>query len=199
MKFFELLRGAKARQPSGTRRYVVQVVFCPLTGPIPDSRTTYDYEWALATPPRVGDRVFVRGGDGRHAEAAITSVGEAVSKTRVLDLAPVYRVATDEDMREATAAEERARARADEEERAWLRVMRKAAGLPTPGRVSAKLPERFPSVPPATGTASPEKANEYGRAWWRAYKRAEERGHDSEEVQAFRSLAHRWYAIRDKG
>src|SRR5699024_11892889 len=80
-------------------------------------------------------------------------------------------------------------------EQAWLNMARRAAGLPTPGRARKAPPEGYKDLPPVDGDAPPEKAHRHGNGWWRAFKAAERHGRPAEEVEAFASIARRWYQI----
>lgn len=148
----------------------------------------YVYAWALEETPEVGQRVRVPGMDGP-AWAMVIGVDDATpDETGAHEVKNVTRLATSEEVAKAQAKSER-------ELNGWLDMMRRAAGLATPGRARQKVPPGFPEIPPADGTAAPEVAAEYGSAWFRAFKSARV----EDETKKFKSLAYRWYAIRDRG
>lgn len=156
------------------------------------------YTWSLAEEPRLGDRVFVRGGGGESAPAVIVGV-DAVRPEGYSwdDLAPVFRYATDQELE---AARDKARRRAErgiKDEQAWLNMARRAAGLPTPGRARRSPPEGFSALPPVDGEATRSGAARNGNVWWRASKAAERLGRPTEEVETFASIARNWYRVRD--
>lgn len=147
----------------------------------------YAYRWTLQMPPEIGARVIVPGGDGRNAEAVIVGFGTEYTGT----LNSVRRVASAE---EVTVAWDKA----SEDERVWLDLAARAAGFPASTR-RRKVPDGFPSIAPIDGAATAAEADDYGRMWWRAYKRAEEAGRPAEEIKRLSDIAHRWYAVRDNG
>lgn len=176
------------------RSRVVLVSFRELTSEKPaDASHAYAYCWDLASPPEVGDRVWVPGGDGRAAAAVVAAVDAPLPRGYAFaELKAATRLVAAEEIAEA-----KAKATADRD--AWLNMARRAAGLAVPGRAPTKPPLGFDPIPPADGTASARQAGEFGRVWWRAFKQAEGAGRDAEEVSAYRAIAHRWYAIREKG
>ena len=177
----------------------MQVVFRQLAEPLPADYTGYTYRWTLGVLPQIGDRVLVRGGDGRAAPAVVVAVGvRPPAGYSESELSEVIRVASAEEIDRSATRIERANIRAANDAEAWLRMMRRAAGLPTPGKARANAPAGFPPIPPAGGTASKEAADEFSRSWGKARRLAEDRGHDSDEVKAFTSLMFRWRAIRDR-
>lgn len=173
------------------RRRIVSVSFRELTSDTPPNADhAYAYIWELSGAPSVGERVWVRGGDGRKAAAVIAAVN--VRPPRGMTLAKVMAKI---DPIEVAGARDSAVA----DETAWLNMARRAAGLPATGRARTKVPTGFPAIAPVDGKGSGEDAAEYGRMWWRVFKAAEERGWPASEVKQLKSIAHRWYAVRDKG
>ncbi|TFV81468.1 hypothetical protein E4V99_10710 [Microbacterium sp. dk485] len=158
-----------------------------------DASHAHAYTWDLPTPPEVGTRVWVPGSDDRPAAATVAAVDASVPRGYTLaELKAITRLITAQEIADA-----KAKVAADRD--AWLDMARRAAGLAVAGRARTKPPSGFDPIPPADGTASARKAGEFGRVWWRAFKQAEEAGRDPEEISAYRAIAHRWYAIRDKG
>lgn len=167
----------------------VQVKFRDLHAPVPEADgREYTYSWPLPQTPQIGDRVIVPGADGP-APAVIVALGVGPSAVGTR-LEPVRRMVTTE---EVAAAHQR---HADAQER-WFNIARRAAGLPTKSR-ARKIPDGFPDIPPVDGTADRNNADRFGRGWWRIYKQAEESQRDAEELKRFKSIAYRWFAIRDK-
>lgn len=200
-----LIRGCQTRLGQGAirkmvfgfrkraRSRVVLVSFRELTSDKPaDASHAYAYKWDLASPPEVGTRVWVPGGDGRPAAAVVAAVDAPLPRGYTLaELKAATRLVTAREIADANA-----KVTADRD--AWLDMARRAAGLAVPGRARTKPPSGFDLIPPADGTASARQAGEFGRVWWRAFKQAEEAGRDTEEVSAYRAIAHRWYAMRDE-
>lgn len=146
----------------------------------------YSYTWNLRDFPHVGDFVLVPvEGDGPQL-AMIVGFNKA---PKDIELKTVLRKISNEEL--TAAAAEKA-----QEEEAWLDHARLAAGLPV-GDL-APFPEGYPVVPPASGDADPTAADAYGRGWWRIHKHAEENELPKSEIEAFKSIANRWFAIRDR-
>lgn len=146
------------------------------------------YIWRLKGAPEPGMRVLVPGMDGP-TWALVMGVDEATRQDVAgQELGQVSRRAT---------AQEEARGRAEHESarNAWLDMMRRAAGLPAPGDARRRVPDGYPEVPPAEGTAPPEEAGGYGLAWWRAHEAAR----DDEERERFETLGRRWDTIQKYG
>lgn len=154
----------------------------------------YAFTWNLPSMPEIGTRVVAPGANG--LSPAII-VGFDTNHRGALQT--IRRVASAEEIQRGATRYAEAQERQRREEEAWFRLARDAAGLPPRGPIPKSAPDRFPNIAPTEGTATTPKANEYGRMWWRAYKRAEEQGHPDDEVKRYRQLAHRWFAIRDKG
>ncbi|QTV80732.1 hypothetical protein [Microbacterium sp. NIBRBAC000506063] len=144
----------------------------------------YAYAWRLPQPPQLGDRVYVESG----SPAVVVGFGSNYRG----ELASVARFASPAEIAASTQ-----KVNADRD--TWLSMARRAADLPTNGSVPSNVPDGYPEVAPTDGVATAGDADSYGRMWWRAYKAAEEAEWPVGEVQRFRSIAHRWYAIRDKG
>lgn len=145
----------------------------------------YAYAWAMDSAPEIGDRVFVFDQNANEHPAIIVGFDTDYRG----DLLAVSRVATDEEISAASARSA---------ETIWLNMALREAGLPASGRARKSPPAGYPAIPPSNGDATAEDAGEYGRVWWRAYKLATELGRD-DDAKALRSIAHRWYAIRDRG
>lgn len=147
---------------------------------------TYVYYWPWKKPrPVLGWRVVVQGYDGQ-ASAVIVAMG--ATRDEMCGVKPVLKIATEEDIRQATA-------RYRKSAQGWLDMMRKAAGLKSTSRRTV-VPNGFPDIPPEriSGTiVPPPDADHYGSVWWKAYKLAR----DEEERKTFYSLAKRWYNVRD--
>ncbi|ALJ20407.1 hypothetical protein [Microbacterium sp. No. 7] len=168
---------------------IVSVSFRSLTSTTPaDPERAYAYVWELPESPVVGMRVIVPGGDGKSAPAVVAEVD--VTVPRSVDLKAVSRIVAPEEITAAHAHDM-------DEATAWLEMARKAAGLPSSTR-RRTAPQGYPPIAPADGEATPQEANEHGRMWWRAYKLAQEMNRDADEIKRFGSIAHRWYAIRDR-
>lgn len=177
-----------SRKPA---RRVVSVSFRDLTSATPpNADRAYAYEWTLPSPPAVGTRVVVPGGDGRAAFAMVAAVD--VPPPRGMSLKTVTRLVEEAEIEKAAAA-------AASDETAWLNMARRAAGLSTAGRVRSRVPDGFPPIAPVDGSATAEQAATYGRMWWRVFKAAQSLGWVRGEVMRVESIARRWYAVRDKG
>ena len=174
----------------GKKHTVVDVAFRALTSPPPEgTRGTYRYLWTLKQPPGVGYRLLVRGGDQKLAPVVVVNTEQTKD---IRGLSPVERIVTQAEMNAAVK-------KADGELLSWFRMARKAAGLPVKGRVATKPPGEHPQIPPADGDAKPDLADAHGRGWYRIWKRAEERGMPDDEAKAYKDLAYRWFAVRDRG
>lgn len=172
------------------KQHIVTVSYRDLTSKNPpNAEHGYAYVWLLPEAPTVGARVVVPGGDGKPAFAQIAAVD--VKPPKGLALKTVSRLVTDAEVAKAHAD-------ADVLEAAWLDMAKKAAGFPATTR-RRKAPEGFPEIMPVDGDASAQEAGEYGRMWWRATKVAEQRGESADVIKKFKSVASRWYAIRDRG
>lgn len=186
----------KKRPPKRPR--LIEIQYRDLDEEPRDGGRPYVYTWALKEDPEVGGRVFVRGGNGESTPAVIVGLNASRPENYSWDeLAPVFRFATSQELE---AARNKARRRAEKalkDEQAWLNMARRAAGLPTTGRARKAPPEGYKDLPPVDGDAPPEKAHRHGNGWWRAFKAAERHGRPAEEVEAFASIARRWYQKRD--
>lgn len=150
----------------------------------------YTYLWALETQPEIGTRVKVPGGDGALADAIIVAFGMGES-AQGLQLKKVRRTVTQEEVDKAHAKQQR-------DLNSWLNMARREAGLTTKGKPRENPPGDYPPIAPATGEASSRTAGNYGNMWWKAYKAAQKANRPQEEIEAFSTIAHRWYAIRDQ-
>lgn len=166
----------------------VRVTFRDIAEPLPRVHGRgYVYKWGLREAAMEGMRVLVPGMDGT-AWAVVIGVDDATrEELRQYELSEVIRTATAEEVAKGQAGYER-------DLNAWLNMMRRAAGLATKGRARTRVPNGYPEIPPADGTATPNVAGQYGSAWWRAYKSAR----DEEEAKRFQSLGHRWYAVQKR-
>lgn len=169
-------------------RYV-RVTFRDITEPPPKVHGRgYVYRWPLNEPPELGARVLVPGLDGP-AWTVIIGLDDATREDlEHHELKDVIRLATPQEVANGEAIQQAA-------ENAWLDMMRRAAGLATRGRPRNRVPDGYPEIPPADGTAPPDLARAHGSAWWRASKSAR----DDEERKRFENLGHRWYAIQQRG
>ncbi|QUY60843.1 hypothetical protein [Gulosibacter molinativorax] len=165
---------------------VVQVTYVESVTDQSTGGMGYSYTWGLSELPKVGDFVLAPVEGEEPKLAMIVGFDKAPEG---IELKSVLRKITDEEM--IAAAAERAA-----EEEAWLDHARLAVGLPV-GDVGP-FPEGYPVVPPATGDADPTAADAYGRGWWRIYKHAEENELPASEIEAFKTAANRWFAIRDR-
>lgn len=163
----------------------VQVIF--LNDSDLDDPPAYTYLWALPTPPSLGSVVEVPA-RGETARATIVFVG-ASPESEGMQLKYVTRIITDQELEQE--AFERAQALD-----AWFDHARATAGLPT-GDLKP-FPSGYPTIPPVSGTADRATADEYGRGWWKIYKRAEEEHLEQEAIDAFHTTAKGWFAIRDR-
>lgn len=149
----------------------------------------YAFLWPLRESPTPGTRVVVPGMDGQ-AFGVVLRAATATDVKGLGQLKPVQRLATTDEIATAKAKQ------VAEAERFWTQS-RIAAGLDTGRR--AKVTGDFPEIHPASGPASEKDADVYGRGWYGIWKRAEEAGRAPDEQAAYRTLAYRWFAIRDKG
>jgi hypothetical protein len=175
----------------GKKAPVVRIAYRDLTRPAPnwdpnDLDRGYAYTWPFKQQTKIGDRVIVEHSRGQ--AAVVVGFGTNYRD----DLSAIHHLATDAEI-------EAARKRAAKEEVAWLTMARKAAGLPTSGRVRSHPPEGFPDVAPTEGAASASEAGQFGNMWWRVFKSAQTAKWPREEVARIKSIARRWYAVRDKG
>lgn len=149
----------------------------------------YAFSWPLRESPTPGTRVVVPGMDGQ-AFGVVLRAATAKDLKGLGQLKPVRRLATTKEIESANAKQ------VAEADKFWTQS-RIAAGLDTGRR--AKVTGDFPDIQPASGSASKSDADVYGRGWYRIWKRAEEAGRAPDEQAAYRALAYRWFAIRDKG
>lgn len=193
-KFSAALRTVVSALADAGKTTVVRVAFVDLAKPAPDPDRVrgYNYAWTLGGQPEPGDRVVVPGIDGP-AYGVVVEVKNRTPRELASDerswgatIKPVRRMVTADEMAKA-----RSKAAADLD--AWLDMARRAAGLPTRSR-RRKVPEGYPDIPPADGQAGLVEADHYGSVWWKAYKNAR----SDDEKKSFGSVAHRWYAIRDR-
>lgn len=164
---------------------IVRVTFHDLDDPgikHPEEKRGYCYAWPLPGIPVVGDRVLVPGMDGL-ADAEIVGFGltDGITESELKSVARL------------TLSAEAARVRDQAYLDAWLDSACRAVGLPAKTRQKKWPKEYYPDPPPTNGSTSRDKADEYGRIWWRIAKNAR----DKEEEQAFYRVAHHWYKIRD--
>ncbi|MGC0252687.1 hypothetical protein [Pseudactinotalea sp. Z1748] len=149
----------------------------------------YAYLWPFSTPPQVGDWAVAPGIDGP-APVIVGALG-APASAHGLELKSLLKEIPGSDVAQA-------RAKREEVEHRWLDYARSLTTLPTPGAAPRKPPAGFDPLPPAEGPAGMQKADEYGRAWWRAYALAGELGRSTEEVEAFKSISKDWFKLRDE-
>lgn len=147
----------------------------------------YAYLWPFPEKPEVGDWAIAPGVDGP-ATVVVGHLGLPASARGMALKALLERI----------PPESVARARARDEAAAcqWLDYARQASGLDhQDGR---RPPPGFDVLSPAQGPAEPDKADDYGRAWWRAYNLAQEMGRPSDEVAAFKAIGQDWFRLRDR-
>ena len=150
---------------------------------------TYDYTWPFKEDPQVGQWVYVEGHSGR-TTAVIYAIGghgrHGGPESPVLGLVPQKTV-------------DAALAKHNKAISNYFDQARKQVGLPFKGRVGTTTPEHWKPIPPfKTNNYTAAQADEYGRAWWRIHKQAEEHSRPSDEVRAYKSAAYAWFARRDK-
>lgn len=149
----------------------------------------YAYVWPFPEPPRIGDWAIAPGWDGP-ASVVVGRVGIPASaagetlKTLVKRIPPEH--------------VEQARAEKDQVKQRWLAYARHVADIPTEGAPVTAPPSGFDPLPPARGTAPAETADEYGRAWSRAYNLALELNRPADEVAEFKKIRTGWFRLRDQ-
>lgn len=184
-----LIRWRKTRKPKNGPPRTVGVVFTPLHREPWQDATVYTYLWTLPDEPFDGARVIVPGSE-EPSPAVVVEVDRVPDPG--LELVAVKRLVS---QREVDVAAREVEGRRD----LWLSMARHAAGVPGAEYVPAEPVEGYPIIAPVTGHASPADSDRFGKMWWRAYRIAQDLGLDSAEVRAYESLAHRWFAVRDRG
>lgn len=149
----------------------------------------YAYLWPFSTQPQVGNWAVAPGSDGP-APVIVGALG-APASARGLELKSLLKQISVSDVAEA-------RARREEVEHRWLDYARSLTTLPITGSAPRKPPAGFDRLPPTEGTAGMQKADEHGRAWWRAQALAGELGRPAEEVEAFKAIGKGWFKLRDE-
>ncbi len=149
----------------------------------------YAFIWPFRDEPKPGLRVVVPGQDGQ-AYGVVLRSATAQDVRGLGQLKQIKRLATQEEM-------DKARAKQVAEEGKFWSQARIAAGLDKGRR--AKVSDDFPDLQPAGGSASAADADVFGRGWYHIWKLAEEDGRESDEQAAYRAVAYRWFAVRDKG
>lgn len=149
----------------------------------------YAYLWPFSIPPQVGDWAVAAGVDGP-TTVVVGALG-APASARALELKSLLKQIPTTDVAQA-------REKREEVERRWLDYARSLTPLPTTGDGPRKPPAGFDPLPPTEGTAGMQKADEYGRAWWRAYSLAGELRRPAEEVEAFKAISKGWFKLRDE-
>lgn len=184
-------RQRRADELEAQRRSVVRVNYQALEIPFDSAEEQaggYAFDWTIPIRPEVGMRVRVPGAEGTLKPAVIIGFGRNGYTGSLKRVRHAY---TPD---EISAAIEKA----EQDKTAWLNMARRAAGLPTPGRARKSPPKGYPEIAPTDGHASHDAADGFGRMWWRARRLAMELERDEDEIKAFSSLAHRWFAIRDR-
>lgn len=148
----------------------------------------YAYMWPFPEAPQVGDWAVAPGWKGP-ASVIVGALG-APASAQGMDLKPLLKRIPPENVA-------RARAEKDAAAHRWLDYAAQLAGVASGTSVTASPPRGYEPLPPSEGKADPEKANEYGRAWWRAYHLAAELDRPAEEVQVFKAAGRHWFRIRD--
>lgn len=183
--------GTPSRPPR--RVSVVTVAFRDLGTRDPlknfSSEHGYAYVWPFAEEPRIGRWAIVDGWDGP-STVVVGALGLPES-ARGIELKPLRRLIPEA---EVVAAQ----AQRDSPAHAWLDLARRAAGLEVTRPLVEKVPHGFDPLPPTDGTASADKADKYGRIWWRAYSLSTELARDPDETDAFKSAGQHWFRQRDQ-
>ena len=149
----------------------------------------YAFSWPLRESPTPGTRVVVPGMDGQAFGVVLR--GATAKDLKGLDtLKPIKRLVTKDELEKAHAKQ------VAETDRFWKQAQIAAA---LEGGRRARVGDGFPEIHPATGSATAEHADAYGRGWYRIWKRAVDEGRATEEQAAYRAIAYRWFAIRDQG
>lgn len=165
-----------------------------------NSDRAWCYEWSLNETPQLGGYVIVPGMSGS-TPAIITGFGRT-PETERMDLSVVERVATKTEFKTALAAAERQHAKEAaqqaKDDAAWFNLARIAVGLEPIGRTPTKTPTGYDEIPPTTGKAKRDLADQYGRVWWKLSRRSEEAGRETAEWKKFQMMAYRWFTIRDQ-
>lgn len=182
----------RSRKKSAKLQPVVTVAFRDLAtgGPLAtfSPEHGYAYLWPFPEEPRVGDWAVAPGMDGP-ASVVVGSLGLPAS-AQAMTLKPL--------LKQIPAKEvARVRAEVDAAEHRWLDHARYIVSLPVADPAAAHLPPGFDPLPPTQGTAGSETADEYGRAWWQAYKLAAELGRPSGEIATYKTVGQNWFKIRD--
>lgn len=160
----------------------------------------YVFIWKLPVSPSIGDRVFVRGMDGKSSPAVVIDNDAPIPDGFTLaELADVRRLATPDELTRAAERLQRLQKKVQRDEASWLNMARRAAGLPTPGRARSAPPDGYRELLPAEAGAPRQVADRHGRTWWKAMHLAEAHGRPADEVAALREVANRWFSVRDKG
>jgi len=149
----------------------------------------YAFVWPFGETPVSGTRVVVPGMDGQ-AFGIVLREATAKDLKGLGTLKPIKRLVTQDEIEKAHAKQ------GAETDKFWKQAQI-AAGLERGRR--ARVGEGFPEIHPATGSATAEDADVYGRGWYRIWKRAVDEGRATEEQAAYRAIAYRWFAIRDNG
>ena len=180
---------------------VVLCAFRELTHPDPlrnfDPEHAYAYRWEVATPPSIGQWAIVDGYD-RPATVIVGKVdaNSFVRENGVNSLDAITGVVPVADIARAQAAAAQLDAGQRAAETAWLAHCCWAAGIHT-DKPTEPVPPGFDVPPLPDETAAPANADQHGRAWWHAYKKAEELQHPQDEVERFQGLARDWFRVRD--
>jgi hypothetical protein len=173
----------------GRKSVAVIVAYRELTRTADPTGHGYAFIWPFQDKPQPGLRVVVPGTDGQ-AYGVVLRTATTQDVRGLGPLKPIKRLATKDELEKARAKQ------VAETDRFWNQA-RIAAGLDKGRR--AKVSDDFPQIHPASGSANTADADVYGRGWYGIWKRAEEEGRAPDEQAAYRALAYRWFAVRDKG
>lgn len=170
------------------KQVAVIVSYRELTRTADPTGTGYAFVWPFRETPKPGTRVVVPGMDGQ-AFGVVLRNATAKDVKGLGTLKPIKRLVTKDELEKAHVKQ------GAETDKFWNQA-RIAAGLDKGRR--AKVSDGFPEIYPASGSAKATDADVYGRGWYRIWKRAEEEGRATDEQAAYRAVAYRWFAIRDK-
>lgn len=184
----------------GTQPTVVVVAYWELTMPVTEDYLEhltgiYNFRWELAEAPERGMRVKVPGHDGRAADGVVLrqATERDISRAReagytVDELKKVQRLVSPDEVDKAVSAEKR-------EAESWLRMARRAAGLPTKGKARHNPPSGYPPIAPVDGSGDTEQLREHLHMWKQARKLAKKYDHDAEEIERFNEIVKHWQKV----
>lgn len=193
--------GAFLESFNGPQPTVVVVAYRDLVSPVTEDYLDklsgrYNFRWELPQAPDRGTRVKVPGGDGRLTDGVVLRIATAddlrsasSAGYSVSELKKVHRLISSEEVEKATNAEKR-------NAESWLRMARRAAGLPTKGKGRQAPPPGYPPIAPIEGGGDIKHARDHVRMWHQAKKLAVKYNHDPDEVQRFDEIVKYWRKIQ---